>query len=105
MYIVHLKHPYKLHPTGARGVWITDTCYQNHTLDNSSETEVPTTFTAQYSQPGHFGLLFVSQERDEILAYITFSLSLRCMHNICYLHLMCYILAIKVHEELTVYMQ
>ena len=80
-------------------MWITDSCYQNHTLDNSSETEVPTTFTAQYSQPGHFGLLFVSQERDGILAYITFSLSLRCMHNICYL------LAIKVDEELTVYMQ
>ena len=70
-------------------MWITDSCYQNHTLDNKSETGVPTTFTAQYSQPGHFGLLLVSQECDGILIDITFSLFIRSMHNLCYLHLMC----------------
>ena len=63
---VHLRHTYEvynsIHHIGARGVWITDSCYQNHTLENKSETGVPTTFTAQYSQPGHFGLLLVSQE-------------------------------------------
>ena len=58
--------------TGARGVWITDSCNQSHmtsrsaptthTSETSVETEAPT-FTAQYSQPGHFGLLLVSHAR------------------------------------------
>ena len=60
--------------TGARGVWITDSCDQNHTSsgptptpqspENSMGAEVlPTVqiFTTRYSQPGHFGLLLVSQ--------------------------------------------
>ena len=45
--------------TGAQGVWITETdsCDQNPT------SSMPTVqiFTARYSQPGHFGLLLVSQ--------------------------------------------
>ena len=57
-------------------MWITDSCDQNHTSfgstptpqspENSMGAEVPTmsTFTAQYSQSGHFGLLLVSQGRE-----------------------------------------
>ena len=60
--------------TGARGVWITDSCDQDHTSSGSTPTPqspensmgaevLPTVqiFTTQYSQPGHFGLLLVSQ--------------------------------------------
>ena len=71
--------------TGARGAWITDSCDQNHTSSGSTPTpqspensmgaEVLTTmstFTARYSQPGHFGLLLVSQGRESVLTQVTY---------------------------------
>ena len=58
-------------------MWVTDSCNQNHTLAHLTPTtqspensEAPPTvqnFTAQYSQPGHFGLLLVSEEYEGIL--------------------------------------
>ena len=64
---------------GARGVWITDSCDQSSTPttqppENSMGAEAPTTlgattvptFTARYSQPGHFGLLLVSQVCERV---------------------------------------
>ena len=59
-------------------MWVTDSCNQNHTSTDLTQTtqspensEAPPTvqnFTAQYSQPGHFGLLLVSEQYEGILA-------------------------------------
>ena len=48
--------------TGAQGVWITDSCNPNPT----SSTPTMQIYTARYSQPGHFGLLLVSQGYERV---------------------------------------